>query len=131
MKNINWCLFTLILIVAFTACEKNRASDRSKSDKITGSAHGPSRLIAYETPSGMVALAWFQERSEIDGFRIERKAEGENAFSMVVDTYGNYVTGWVDRNVEAGMKYTYRVSAYKGDIKTPFSNEASVSKRKQ
>ena len=83
MKIIISYTMALVLTIVFSACEKIKGSERSKSANIAGNIHGPSRLVAYEAPSGIIALAWFQEKAEIDGFRIERKADGENAFYII------------------------------------------------
>ncbi len=73
---------------------------------------------------GLVTLAWVDNSSNEDGFRVERKSGGK--WTAITDTGAN-VTGYVDAPGKGSFQY--RVSAFKGSQVSVLSNLVSVRLR--
>jgi len=84
----------------------------------------PTSLIASAIPGKQINLIWFDNATNEDGFRIERKADA-GSWSLI-GIVGTNVVYYEDRNLNAGTTYTYRIWAYNGTVlSTTSSNEAS------
>ncbi len=85
----------------------------------------PGNLTANATGFSTIALAWNDNSSDEDGFKIERKISNGN-FSEVT-TVGKDVNAFNDAGLSSGTSYVYRVRAYKGTANSGYSNEATAS----
>jgi titin len=85
----------------------------------------PGHLTATATGASTIALAWMDNSSDEDGFKIERKISGEN-FSEIA-TAGSNVNFFNDTGLSAGTTYVYRVRAYQSASISNYSNEATVA----
>jgi len=85
----------------------------------------PQQLIADGSGGGPkdIVLSWVDASSSEDGFRIERKIQGEASFSTVV-MVGSGATSYTDSGLAPNVLYVYRVVAYDGAYESPASNEA-------
>jgi len=85
----------------------------------------PSGLSATAAGPTQANLAWADNSTNEDGFKIERRtASGSYAQIAVV---GANVATYADSGLTASTAYVYRVKAYNGAGDSAYSNEASVS----
>ena len=86
----------------------------------------PSNLTATVISSTQIDLAWSDNSTSEDGFKIERKAGSEEF--KVIETTVNNIKGYSDNNVMENISYTYRVHAFNSahDI-GEYSNEVIIS----
>ena len=94
------------------------------------SALAPSNLTA-ELLDGQVSLSWdtpAEDAGSVTGYEILRRPlNGEDAPGILVADTGNADTTFVDATAnEPGVRYTYRVKALRGDVKSRESNHAYV-----
>jgi len=87
--------------------------------------NAPSNLTATATGATTIALAWTDNSSDEDGFKIERKLSGGN-FGEIMTVGGN-VTSFNDAGLSAGTTYVYQVRAFNGALNSSYSNEATVT----
>jgi len=85
----------------------------------------PSNLTANTTGASTIALAWSDNSSDEDGFKVDRKT-GSGNFSEII-TVGKDVKSYADAGLSAGTTYVYRVRAYKGTRNSGYSNDASAT----
>ncbi len=87
--------------------------------------NAPTGLVATAISSSQVNLAWTDNSTDENGFKIERKTDVGGSFSEInvvpVDS-----TSYSDTNVSAGQVYYYRVQAFNIYGESEFSNESSV-----
>ena len=72
-----------------------------------------------------VTLRWQDNSSGENGFRIERRSEGGSFVEIATVRPG--VTWYEDAGLTPGVVYAYRVRAYRGDLYSTYSNEATVT----
>jgi fibronectin type 3 domain-containing protein len=92
------------------------------------SAHAtiaPSALTATQNCASEIRLAWADNASNEDGFRIEQSIDGTN-FSEI-GTVGPNVNSYVAQNLLPSATYYYRVNAFNAVGSTTFSNTANAS----
>jgi formylglycine-generating enzyme required for sulfatase activity len=87
-----------------------------------------SDLYATSTSTSRISLRWRDNSTDETGFRIERREESSEHFLPVppVDTVGPNITTFDDIRVINGVRYTYRVSAYRYAAAATPSNEVTV-----
>lgn len=85
----------------------------------------PSGLGATAASSSQINLAWTDNSSNEDGFRIERSTDGVN-FSEIATTGAN-ATSYSNTGLAASTAYTYRVRAYNAGGNSAYSNTASAT----
>ncbi|MBX7221352.1 MAG: fibronectin type III domain-containing protein [Blastocatellia bacterium] len=85
---------------------------------------GPTGLTAQRDQSSQVQLRWADNSDNEAGFKIERRTEG-GTFALLTVTAPN-VTQFTDQSTEPGVRYTYRVRAFKQAGDSDPSNEATV-----
>lgn len=73
----------------------------------------PAELLATESADARVTLTWRDRSITETGFRIERRNTGIGEF-VRVDTVAANVSLFIDRTVQAGTTYDYRVLAFNG-----------------
>lgn len=84
----------------------------------------PQNVKAEVLSASSVKISWDDVSSKEKGYRIERK-KGNGSFVYIGTTKANE-TSYIDKNVENGQKYTYRVTAYSTSYQGMPSEEASV-----
>ena len=94
------------------------------------SALAPSNLTA-ELVEGQVSLDWdvpAEDAGAVTGYEVLRRPlNGEDTLSTLVADTGNADTSFVDATAnEPGVRYTYRVKALRGGVKSRESNHAYV-----
>ncbi len=82
-------------------------------------------LVATAVSYDQINLTWRDYYENEDGFKIERRKEGES-FSLIYTT-GENVTSWSDTGVEVNTTYYYRVYAFNATADSVYSNESSAT----
>lgn len=78
-----------------------------------------------------VKLTWDASKtSDIDGYRVYSKKEGEAEFALVADINKD-TKEYTDAKVEFDKKYIYMVRANKGDKESESSNEVTITPKKE
>ncbi len=85
----------------------------------------PSNLSATATSSSSIALAWTDNATSEQGFKIERSTDG-SSFVQVATVAVNS-TFYSESFLAAGTTYWYRVRAYEGAVHSLYSNTASAT----
>ncbi len=85
----------------------------------------PSGLTATANGASQIDLAWTDNSSNEDNFKIERHA-GDGNFAEIA-TVGADVTSFGDTGLSVSTTYTYRVRAVNGAGNSGYSNEASAT----
>jgi titin len=89
-------------------------------------ANAPSSLTATAASNVQIDLAWADNSSDEDGFRIERKAAGDTAY-VEIDTVGAEVTSYASTGLAGSTEYHYRVRAFNAGGHSGYSNEANAT----
>ncbi len=84
----------------------------------------PSDLVLRSSAANDITITWKNNSTIEDGNIIERKQSSQDSFT-VIDTSKGTGNEYVDKNVEDGQNYTYRIKAYKDSLESEYSNEAS------
>jgi N-acetylneuraminic acid mutarotase len=87
----------------------------------------PGGLTATAVSSTQIDLAWLDNSSNEQGFRIERSLDGI-AFAEDDVTTSN-VTARASTNLSPGIKYYFRVRAFNGSGNSPYSNTNNATTR--
>lgn len=87
--------------------------------------NAPSGLTATAVSTSQIDLAWTDNSTDEDGFRIERGADGIT-FTEIA-TVGTNVTNYSNGGLAAGTTYHYRVRAYNAAGNSSYSNSASAT----
>jgi len=87
--------------------------------------NAPGNLTASATGTTTASLAWTDNSSDEDGFKIERKIDG-GSFTEIA-TIGHNANSFNDTELSAGATYVYRVRAFKAALTSSYSNEASAT----
>jgi fibronectin type 3 domain-containing protein len=82
----------------------------------------PANLVAT-AGSTAIALAWSDNSTNEDGFRVERSTDGVNFTQLVLTTNASYM----DQGIVAGTKYYYRVQAYNNAGNSAYTNTANAT----
>lgn len=85
----------------------------------------PSELIASVASHNEVELNWADNSFDEQGFKVERKSQGE-AY-VEVARVGPDTTSYWDNDLNEEMLYTYRVRAYNSYGNSGYSNEAGTA----
>ncbi|MDZ7288769.1 MAG: T9SS type A sorting domain-containing protein [candidate division KSB1 bacterium] len=85
----------------------------------------PTGLKLQRTGLNEITLTWRDNSNVEDGYVIERKLSAETSFA-VIDTLKGSGDKYVDKNVQQGQTYVYRIKAYKDSAESGYSNEASI-----
>ena len=78
------------------------------------------------TTSLSINLAWTDNSSNEQGFKVERSLVSTSSFSVIGST-GTNTTAYLDSTVSSGVAYQYRVRAYNGTNFSLYSNTASAT----
>src|SRR5262249_15623825 len=85
----------------------NRAQAATPSPAAPVGAPTPSKLSATTVSSNQIMLLWSDSGGLKDGFKVERSLDGV-AFNQIALVNGSLTT-YLDANLAAGIKYSYRV----------------------
>jgi Zn-dependent metalloprotease/transcriptional regulator CtsR len=85
----------------------------------------PSNLTATPVSSSRIDLAWVDNSSNEQGFKVERSTDGVS-FAQVA-AVGPNVTTYANTGVVTGVTYTYRVKSYNGPNDSAPSNTATAT----
>ena len=115
----------LLLAIAFTSLLI--PSTHAQTDD---SALAPSNLTA-ELVDGQVTLSWdtpAEDAGSVTGYEVLRRPlNGKDTLGILVADTGDTDTAFIDETAnQPGVRYTYRVKALRGDVKSGESNHASV-----
>ncbi|MDI6788572.1 MAG: putative Ig domain-containing protein, partial [Planctomycetota bacterium] len=72
-----------------------------------------------------IALAWIDNSTDEDGFKIERK-EGAGGTYAEIDTVGAGVTSYLNTGLSPATEYYYKVMAYNTGGNSAYSNEVNA-----
>jgi hypothetical protein len=104
----------------------HRAATRARSRRTIALLALGLVLAAGGAGAGQLQLTWVDNSEGQAGFRIERKAGAEPAYSeLALQAPG--VAAYTDATVVDGTTYCYRVQAYNEAGSSPYSNEACGS----
>ena len=85
----------------------------------------PTNLALQITASNEITLTWKDNSTINDGYVIERKQSPDTSF-IVLDTLKGSGNEYIDKNVEQGQSYSYRIKAYKDTLESEYSDVASL-----
>jgi hypothetical protein len=77
---------------------------------------------SVETYAAQIILAWTDNSSSEDGFKIERRTETTGTFTQV-GLVGANVTSYIDAGLTGGTTYCYRVRTFNAVETSAYSNE--------
>lgn len=101
-----------------------------ESNIVSGKAYPAAAELKASVSYNKVKLTWNKVEGAT-GYRIERKAAGSSSYKEIETLGKGSSTGYTDKTVKTGTKYTYRVRAYtKADGETVwggYSNEKTVT----
>lgn len=121
MKKILLLLFTSLLWVGCSPEDNEQEKDATNG--VVPLA--PSNLVAESNISSEAELEWTDNSTNESGFKIERKASGQNY--AVVGTVGADIMNYEDLELQNGEEYTYRVYSYNATGKSlTYTNEVTV-----
>jgi hypothetical protein len=107
----------------------NFAADSNYSNTASASTFqapfAPSGLTATAISTSQISLAWADNASNEDGFKIERSLDGVN-FTQVA-TVGANVTTYSATGLQAGTTYYFRVRSFNTGGDSGYSNTASAT----
>ncbi|MGH7597289.1 MAG: fibronectin type III domain-containing protein, partial [bacterium] len=109
---------------AHNASGNSAYSNTASATTLVTPPAAPSGLIATAMSSSQIDLAWTDNASNEDGFKLERKAAGDTAFTEIVSLGAN-VTSYSNSGLAAGTVYFYRLRAHRaGNSFSGYSNVA-------
>jgi hypothetical protein len=103
----------------------NTGATRDYFTMLKGAPAAPTSLTATPASTSQINLAWTDNASSEDGYKIERSTDGAS-FSQI-DTVGPSVTSYASIGLSAGTLYYYRVRGYNEVGNSGYSNVASAT----
>jgi photosystem II stability/assembly factor-like uncharacterized protein len=95
----------------------------------TGGANvpnAPSNLVGFAISTSKIFLAWFDNSTNEQGFRIERRVNSSGSFSLV-GTTGPNTLNYIDTvGISPGNLYEYRVAAFSGSTQSSYTNIVAI-----
>jgi surface protein len=101
------------------------SSDFSNVASATTAISAPSSLTATTVSATRIDLAWTDNSTVEDGFKIERSTD--NVSFTEIATVGAGITSFQNTGLTASTQYYYRVRAYKGSLNSDYSNTANAT----
>ncbi len=75
-----------------------------------------------------IELSWSKAiEATVTGYEIYRKAEGDSEYALLETVSGRNTLAYVDKSVEEGIEYSYKIRGIKDDVKGEFSDEVSAT----
>ncbi|MCS7202049.1 MAG: fibronectin type III domain-containing protein [Dictyoglomus sp.] len=112
-------------IKAFNSAGSSAYSNEAEVTTLPPPLPAPSNLVAKALTGTEVKLEWKDNSDNEEGFKIERKKEGEDWGEIA--TISANVTTYIDKGLKTNTKYYYRVRAFNADGNSSWSNEAEVT----
>lgn len=95
----------------------------------TGGANiptAPTNLVGFAISTSKIFLAWFDNSTNEQGFRIEKRVNGSGSFTLA-GTTGPNVLNYIDSaGISPGNMYEYRVAAFTGAGVSGYTNIVTV-----
>ena len=101
-------------------------SNVDSATTLPNSPTAPSSLTATAVSSSQINLAWMDNSTNEDSFRIERKLTSSPTFTQIASV-GPNVTSYNNTGLSSSTSYTYRVRAYNTGGNSSYSNTASAT----
>jgi len=108
----------ILLIIALSSCQKHEWNNPFDPE-CPKESWTPTDFASVQQGNA-INLSWVQAVKNISGFRIERKIEGETAWTEVVSPAKNIST-WADPGITGGKIYEYRIVALAGANESNFA----------
>ena len=99
--------------------------DTYSLNKTTTAPAAPSNLVASAFSTSQINLNWTDNSASEDGFKIERSTDNLN-FAEIA-TVGPDINAYSNTNLPQATTFYYRVSAFKGDADSGYSNVAQAT----
>lgn len=106
---------------------KNNTGSSPWSDvwNFTTTLSAPTKLVLQRSAIKEITLTWTDNSNGEDGYIIQRKQSPRPMF-VLLDTLKGSGNKFIDKEVEQGSTYTYRIKAYTNLAQSDYSNEAST-----
>jgi titin len=101
-------------------------SNNASATTLVDPPAAPSSLTATAVSTTQIDLAWADNSSNEDGFKIERKAAGDTAFTQIAAVAAD-VTSYSDSGLTGNTQYFYRVRSHRSGSHSAYSNEADTT----
>ncbi len=111
---------------AYNAGGNSTYSNEANATTLPNPPAAPGNLTATAVSNGQIDLAWTDNSSSEDGFKIEIKIGAGGEYTEVA-IVGADVTNYSSPGLEAGTEYFCRVRAYNAGGNSAYSNEASAT----
>ncbi|MBI1331288.1 MAG: hypothetical protein GC165_00240 [Armatimonadetes bacterium] len=113
-------------VVAFNNGGESPSNELSGSTLTPPAPNAPTNLSATMVSDTEIQLAWTDNSTIEQGFRVERRVDGSNTWDFLTNTGVNQ-TSFKDSTCLANTKYWYHVRAYNQGGNSTWSNEASAT----
>jgi hypothetical protein len=121
-------LFSSIVYGGDSTTKSLQIIQASPDYQITSIPAAPLSLISKPTSSSSIVLAWKDNSSTEDGFKIQRKegaCDSTNSWSQIATKEANVKTH-TNSGLAPNTMYSYRVRAYNGEGNSAYSNCSSA-----
>lgn len=109
---------------AFNAGGHSAYSDAANATTLPDPPLPPSNLTTTAVSKNQINLAWLDNSSTENGFRLERKTGAAGTYSEIVSVGAN-VKAYADISLAQDTQYFYRVCAFNAGGQSGFSNESN------
>jgi photosystem II stability/assembly factor-like uncharacterized protein len=95
----------------------------------TGGANipnSPTNLVGFAISTSKIYLAWFDNSSNEQGFRIEKRVNGSGSFTLAGTTGSNTLNYIDSTGISPGNMYEYRVAAFTGAGISGYTNIVAI-----
>jgi M6 family metalloprotease-like protein len=110
---------------AYNAGGHSAYSDPAHAATLVCLPQTPGDLTATAVSQTRIDLAWTDNSSNEDGFKIERSPDGSTGWSQVASVSAGVIT-YSDTGLTCGTTYYYRVAAYNASGASGYSSPASA-----
>ena len=86
----------------------------------------PTNLVGFAISTSKIFLAWFDNSSNEQGFRIEKRVNGSGGFALAGTTGPNNLNYIDSIGISPGNMYEYRVAAYTGAGQSGYTNVVTI-----